>query len=150
MLWRRGKYVLVVAAIAGLAACGAGHSGGSSGTSTSGHSASSAAANADKAATAADQQLAADGYDATHIPGFGHADLGITSKPGKSRYELVYTYTGKNASLLKDMVTSAQQKLTGQKGVTIAYVNGKSLIVVRAASLSDLHTALKALLASIK
>jgi len=125
---------------AGLAACGGSHH------STAGSS-SQVKASATATASAADTQLAADGYTATHVPGFGDWDLGIRNAAPK--YEVVFTYKGSNPALMTSVVTSAKQKLPGNDGVTIKVV-GSDLIVVTADKLHDLETAGKAVLKGMK
>lgn len=109
--------------------------------SACGPSTSSTASNAKQAASAADAQLTHDGYTPTHLPGFGKADLGISN--GQYRYEAVYTYSGHDAKLMQDALQNAQDKLTGK--VQVSYVPNGNLIVAKAATLSDLKTAAKAI-----
>jgi hypothetical protein len=117
-------------------------------SSASNHSASGEASKAKVAAVAADAQLTKDGYSPVHIPGFGKVDVGLSKKPSAPRYEAVYSYTGKDPATLRTLVKDAQSKLAGQKGVTVRYVG--TLVVVRAATLSDLKTAAKAVASSVK
>ena len=140
---RRGKYVLAVGAVVVLAAC-------SGGSHSSAHSLSTTEGKAKVVATAADTQIHKDGYAPLHLWGFGKVDLGY--KPSGMKYEAVYTYTGNQPALVKDMVTSAQQKSAGDKGVKIfdVTVNGKVLIVAQAATVHDLHTVVSNVLSSLK
>lgn len=131
-----GLAVTPLIAIAALSACGPSHS----------TSAASAKASSTAAATAADAQLSHDGYTPTHLPGFGKVDLGIGN--GQYRYEAVYTYTGKDAKLMQDSVQSAEGKLKGNQGVTLA--SSGNLIVAKAATLADLKAAAKAVAASVR
>lgn len=123
-----------------LAACaGAGHS-------PSGSTASSAAANATTDDKTADQQLVTDGYAVVHnVPTYGHASVGFRNTSPK--YELVATYTGSNTALMKDVVTSAQQKLVGQN-VTIKVVDNQ--IVVQTDKVTAVIKAGKAVFESMK
>lgn len=142
-LWRRGKYVVAAALLVGLAACSASSHSSATGLSTT-------EGKAKVVATAADTQIKKDGYAPLHLWGFGKVDLGY--KPSGMKYEAVYTYAGTQPALVKDMVTSAQQKSAGDKGVKIfdVTVNGKVLIVAQAASVHDLHTAVSNVLSSLK
>lgn len=144
-LWRWGKYVLAaVATVVVVAACG------TSGSHSSATGLHTEEGKAKVVATAADTQIKKDGYAALHLWGFGKVDLGY--KPSGMKYEAVYTYSGQQPTLVKDMVTSAQKKVAGNKGVKILDVttNGSVLIVARADSVSDLHAAVKAVLDSLK
>lgn len=144
VLWRRGKLLLALAAVVAVASACA------SGSHSSAHSLSTTEGKAKVVATAADTQIKKDGYAALHLWGFGKVDLGY--KPSGMKYEAVYTYGGTQPALVKDMVASAQQKSAGDKGVKIfdVTVNGKVLIVARAATVHDLHTAVTNVLSSLK
>lgn len=137
----------------GAAICLGGVVGLSSVACQSSHSdsAASAKANSTAAATAADAQLAHDGYTPTHLPGFGKVDLGIGN--GKYRYEAVYTYTGKDVKLMQDAVQNAADKLKSDPGVALKMdfsPPDNYLIVTQAATVSDLKAAAKAVAASVK
>jgi hypothetical protein len=138
----RGALGLTAIAVVGLsmAACGGKHTSPSSG------SVSSAAGKAKVVATAADMQLRHDGYSPVKAPGFGKVDLGY--KTGSPHYEVVYTYAGKNQTLLRDAVASAQKKVATQKGVNVKEVGNE--VVLQANTLGTLKTALKAVLSSVK
>lgn len=132
--------------LAGAAAIAAITLGACSAHGSSHPSASAEATKARTVATAADTRLQTDGYAATHLPGFGKFDLGL--KSAGMRYEAVYTYTGKNAQLLGDMVTTAQKKLAGDQGVSVKYVS--NLIIIQADNVNDLKKAVHAVLTSLR
>lgn len=97
------------------------------------------------AASAADQQLVHDGYTATHVPGFGKFDIGVSDKT--YRYEAVYTVPAKDAKLAQLAVERAQGKLGG-RGTKLEATS--DLIIAQATTLSDLKAAAKAVVASAK
>jgi len=103
------------------------------------------AASAKATAAAADASLAQQGYTPTHVPGFGKFDLGYSST-SKYHYAAVYSYSGKNGTLVADAVQSAEAKLAGQQGVKLGFDNSE--IIVEATTLTNLRTAAKAIASS--
>jgi len=93
------------------------------------------------AASAADAQLAEDGYRPLHAPGFGKADVGL--KITGNGYELVYT--AKDAELVRTAVDEADKR--PQQGVSFRAAG--NLAVIDATSLSQLKAGLKTLAVSL-
>ena len=135
---RRSRLLLVGAMIAGLAACSATSAGtGSQSGSTANKtpvSVSSVEAKATTPATAADAQLAKDGYTALHLDLFGKGDIGISTS-STYRYEAVYV--GKDAEVIKTAVDEVNKD--PQPNVHITAVG--NLIVIQAKHVSDVKTA---------
>jgi len=99
------------------------------------------AAKAKTPATAADAQLAKDGYRPLPVPGFGKAAVGL--KMTGNGYELVYT--AKDAQLVKTAVYEASQlRVQG-----VAFLANGNLAIVDADSLKDLKTGLKTIIVSL-